>query len=97
MTDRCATALSRRGSLDRAIIREGYPLHTAIDMPGQRDSVMVTRVHVYDHAGHVGARNVKWLAKIVASAHESDSHWQQRDYKSEFPIGLHRSMSKYFT
>mmetsp|Transcript_6570 Transcript_6570/g.13260 ORF Transcript_6570/g.13260 Transcript_6570/m.13260 type:complete len:224 (+) Transcript_6570:1657-2328(+) len=31
--------------------------------------------------GIVGARNVKWLGKIVASDKESDSHWQQKDYK----------------
>jgi len=32
--------------------------------------------------GIVGARNVKWLCKIVASKNESDSFWQQKDYKS---------------
>ncbi|KAJ8904810.1 hypothetical protein NDN08_001325 [Rhodosorus marinus] len=31
--------------------------------------------------GVVGARNVKWVGKIVASDKESDSHWQQNDYK----------------
>jgi sulfite oxidase len=35
--------------------------------------------------GVVGARNVKWLNKIVASDKESDSHWQQKDYKSFSP------------
>ncbi|UXI22121.1 hypothetical protein NH340_JMT08064 [Sarcoptes scabiei] len=34
--------------------------------------------------GIVGARNVKWLAKIILADHESQSHWQQNDYKS-FP------------
>lgn len=34
--------------------------------------------------GIVGARNVKWLGKIVLSAEESTSHWQRNDYKS-FP------------
>lgn len=31
--------------------------------------------------GIVGARNVKWLGKIVVSEEESKSHWQQNDYK----------------
>ncbi|KAL4229565.1 hypothetical protein ACF0H5_012604 [Mactra antiquata] len=31
--------------------------------------------------GVVGARQVKWLGKIVLSKDESTSHWQQRDYK----------------
>lgn len=35
--------------------------------------------------GVVGARNVKWLGKIVVSAVESDSHWQQNDYKGFSP------------
>lgn len=35
--------------------------------------------------GTVGARNVKWLAKIVASDEEYDGHWQQRDYKGFSP------------
>lgn len=35
--------------------------------------------------GIVGARNVKWLGKIVASKEESDSHWQRQDYRSFSP------------
>lgn len=35
--------------------------------------------------GVVGARNVKWLGKIVVSAEESSSHWQQNDYKGFSP------------
>eukprot|EP00903_Cladosiphon_okamuranus_P009269 g8844.t1 len=31
--------------------------------------------------GVVGARNVKWLDKVVASKEESKNHWQQKDYK----------------
>lgn len=34
--------------------------------------------------GIVGARNVKWLGRIVLADHECKSHWQQNDYKS-FP------------
>ncbi|KAK9836142.1 hypothetical protein WJX81_004420 [Elliptochloris bilobata] len=35
--------------------------------------------------GIAGARSVKWLSRIIASKHESDSHWQQKDYKSFSP------------
>lgn len=35
--------------------------------------------------GTVGARNVKWLNKIVASQQEYGGQWQQRDYKGFSP------------
>ena len=35
--------------------------------------------------GHVAARSVKWLKRIVLSDDESYSHWQQRDYKGFSP------------
>lgn len=35
--------------------------------------------------GVVGARNVKWLKKIISSKEESLSHWQQNDYKGFSP------------
>jgi sulfite oxidase len=35
--------------------------------------------------GVVGARNVKWLSRIVLSDEESHSHWQRKDYKSFSP------------
>ncbi|KAJ0023680.1 hypothetical protein NQD34_003579 [Periophthalmus magnuspinnatus] len=35
--------------------------------------------------GTVGARNVKWLGKIIVSDVESSSHWQQNDYKGFSP------------
>lgn len=35
--------------------------------------------------GIVGARNVKWLSRITVSDSESDSHWQQNDYKGFSP------------
>ena len=35
--------------------------------------------------GVVGARNVKWLKKIILSESESQSHFQQKDYKSFNP------------
>jgi len=35
--------------------------------------------------GIVGARNVKWLKRIVLSPEESHSHWQRSDYKGFNP------------
>ena len=35
--------------------------------------------------GVVGARNVKWLGRIIVSSEESPSHWQQNDYKGFAP------------
>ncbi|RWS17559.1 putative sulfite oxidase-like protein [Dinothrombium tinctorium] len=35
--------------------------------------------------GIVGARNVKWLGRIVLSDEESHSHWQRNDYKGFSP------------
>ena len=50
--------------------------------PLPRDHGFPLRVVV---PGVVGARNVKWLSKIVASKYESLSHWQQNDYKGFSP------------
>ena len=36
-------------------------------------------------SGIVGARNVKWLRRIVLSEEESHSHWQRSDYKGFNP------------
>lgn len=35
--------------------------------------------------GHVAARSVKWLSKIVVADEESPSQWQRRDYKAFGP------------
>ncbi|EDO45092.1 predicted protein [Nematostella vectensis] len=35
--------------------------------------------------GIVGARNVKWVSKVISSKEESPSHWQQNDYKGFAP------------
>lgn len=35
--------------------------------------------------GHVAARSVKWVEKVIVSSDESDSHWQQHDYKAFCP------------
>lgn len=42
--------------------------------------------------GVVGARQVKWLKKIVFSQHESPSFWQQQDYKI-YPKGAKNQAS----
>lgn len=35
--------------------------------------------------GVVGARNVKWLGRVIVSEEESHSHWQKNDYKGFSP------------
>ncbi|XP_017113158.1 sulfite oxidase, mitochondrial [Drosophila elegans] len=52
------------------------------DEPLSRDHGYPIRVIV---PGTVGARNVKWLTRIVVADRESDSHWQQNDYKGFSP------------
>ncbi|XP_017107415.2 sulfite oxidase, mitochondrial [Drosophila bipectinata] len=52
------------------------------DEPLSRDHGYPIRVIV---PGTVGARNVKWLTRIVVADVESDSHWQQNDYKGFSP------------
>ncbi|XP_022711674.1 sulfite oxidase-like [Varroa jacobsoni] len=57
----------------------------AYEMNGEvlsRDHGFPVRVVV---PGVVGARNVKWLGRIALSEVESDSHWQQNDYKGFCP------------
>ncbi|KAF7405175.1 hypothetical protein HZH66_004081 [Vespula vulgaris] len=57
----------------------------AYEMNGQpipRDHGFPIRVIV---PGVVGARNVKWLDKIIISKIESQSQWQQGDYKAFSP------------
>jgi len=50
--------------------------------PLSRDHGYPIRVVV---PGVIGARNVKWLGRIEVSEVESDSHWQQKDYKGFNP------------
>ena len=45
--------------------------------------------------GVVGARNVKWLGKIILTEDESHSHWQRNDYKS-FPSSQESATSDEF-
>ncbi|XP_076166172.1 sulfite oxidase isoform X2 [Ptiloglossa arizonensis] len=57
----------------------------AYEMNGQtipRDHGFPIRVIV---PGVVGARNVKWLGKIIVSKEESHAQWQQGDYKGFSP------------
>ncbi|XP_006004738.1 sulfite oxidase, mitochondrial [Latimeria chalumnae] len=68
----------------KAISRDGDVL-LAYEMNGEdlpRDHGFPVRVIV---PGVVGARNVKWLGKIILSKEESKSHWQQNDYKGFSP------------
>ncbi|KAH6667070.1 sulfite oxidase [Plectosphaerella plurivora] len=39
--------------------------------------------------GHVAARSVKWLNKVIVSDEESQSQWQQKDYKLFGPNVIH--------
>lgn len=71
------------------------PLSKAMDPRGdvilayEMNGEQLTRDHGFPLRcivpGVVGARNVKWLGKITISEHESDSHWQQNDYKAFSP------------
>jgi sulfite oxidase len=67
-------ATDPRGDVLLAYEMNGEPLN--------RDHGYPVRVIV---PGVAGARNVKWLGKIYVSDVESDSHWQQNDYKGFNP------------
>ncbi|KAF2905039.1 hypothetical protein ILUMI_01140 [Ignelater luminosus] len=67
-------AVDKRGDVILAYEMNGQPI--------PRDHGYPIRAIV---PGIVGARNVKWLGKIVVSKEESDSHWQQNDYKGFSP------------
>ncbi|KAL2257500.1 hypothetical protein VTK26DRAFT_96 [Humicola hyalothermophila] len=69
-----AKALDPRGDVLLAFGMNGEPL--------PRDHGFPLRAVV---PGHVAARSVKWLSKIVISDEESPSQWQRRDYKSFGP------------
>ncbi|XP_059477284.1 sulfite oxidase [Neocloeon triangulifer] len=70
--------------IEKALDPKGDVL-LAFEMNGQpltKDHGYPVRVVV---PGVTGARNVKWLGKIIVSGKESDSHWQQNDYKGFSP------------
>lgn len=65
--------------------RHGENVILAYEMNGKvlpRDHGYPVRVVV---PGVVGARHVKWLGEIRLDDKESDSHWQQKDYRSFSP------------
>ncbi|KAJ9606549.1 hypothetical protein H2200_008557 [Cladophialophora chaetospira] len=66
--------------IDKALQARGDVM-LAYEMNGRalpRDHGYPLRVLV---PGHTAARSVKWLEKIILSEEESQSQWQQRDYK----------------
>jgi sulfite oxidase len=70
--------------IQKALTDEGDVL-LAYEMNGQpipRDHGHPLRAII---PGHVAARSVKWLEKVIVSDEESESHWQQRDYKGFCP------------
>lgn len=67
-------ALNERGDVIIAYEMNG------VDIP--RDHGYPLRVIV---PGHVAARSVKWVNKITLTDEESQSHWQQHDYKGFGP------------
>ncbi|KAK2821423.1 hypothetical protein Q7C36_020766 [Tachysurus vachellii] len=82
--DVTGTAYGASIPLNKAISEEGDVL-LAYEMNGKdlpADHGFPVRVIV---PGIVGARNVKWLGKIIISDEESQSHWQQNDYKGFSP------------
>ncbi|TSK16209.1 Sulfite oxidase, mitochondrial [Bagarius yarrelli] len=82
--DVTGTAYGASIPLNKATSEEGDVL-LAYEMNGEdlpADHGFPVRVIV---PGVVGARNVKWLGKIVISENESQSHWQQNDYKGFSP------------
>ncbi len=79
-----AKALDPRGDVLLAFRVNGRPL--------PRDHGYPLRALV---PGHVAARSVKWLTKIVISDEESTSQWQRRDYKAFGPNeGAHPDWDK---
>ena len=71
------------------------PIEKAMDIRGdcilafEMNGEEIPRDHGYPLRavipGTVGARNVKWLTRVVASKNEYDGFWQQRDYKGFSP------------
>lgn len=62
------------------------------DKPLPRDHGFPVRVVV---PGHVAARAVKWVNKIVVSDEESTTSWQRRDYKCFGPNETKQDWDKY--
>ncbi|KAI0144455.1 Oxidoreductase, molybdopterin-binding domain-containing protein [Xylariaceae sp. FL1272] len=62
------------------------------DKPLPRDHGFPVRVVV---PGHVAARAVKWVSRIVVSDEESTTTWQRRDYKCFGPNETKQDWNKY--
>ncbi|KAI6082280.1 Oxidoreductase, molybdopterin-binding domain-containing protein [Hypoxylon rubiginosum] len=62
------------------------------DAPLPRDHGFPVRIIV---PGHVAARCVKWVNKIVISDEESNTTWQRRDYKCFGPNEVKQDWDKY--
>lgn len=72
-------------SVPMDVIRRHPDAVLAYEMNGQvlpRDHGFPVRVVV---PGVVGARDVKWVGRIMLADEESSSHWQQKDYRSFAP------------
>ncbi|GAB6029610.1 hypothetical protein CHUAL_005350 [Chamberlinius hualienensis] len=83
-TDVTGTSYGASISYEKAMDPKGDVL-LAFEMNGEplpRDHGYPLRVIV---PGIVGARNVKWVTRIILSEEESNSHWQQNDYKGFSP------------
>ena len=78
------SALDPRGDVLLAFRMNGEPL--------PRDHGFPVRVIV---PGHVAARCVKWVNKIVVSDEESSTSWQRRDYKCFGPNEVKQDWDKY--
>lgn len=78
---------------------DGYGASVPIEkvLNSQGDVILATKMNgesiPVDHGyplrvlipGHVAARSVKWIDRILLSDDESPSHWQQKDYKGFSP------------
>lgn len=80
------TGLSYGGSIpiDKAVDGLGDCM-LAFEMNGQE----LSRDHGYPvrviAPGHAGARQIKWLHKVILSDHESQKSWQQKSYRAFAP------------
>lgn len=67
------------------VFKKNMPIMIAFEMNGEpipRDHGFPLRLVA---PGIVGARNVKWLNRLVVSDEEYGGHWQQKDYKPFSP------------
>lgn len=65
-------------SFQKAMSPETIIAYEMNDQPIPRDHGFPLRAIC---PGIVGARQVKWLTRIITSDEESSSHWQRKDYR----------------